>query len=213
MRARTAAPGRPTSEPRRRPSRRRSRRDAARPRRREATASRPARHDAQAGGAAMSPELGPVRMRSRRRTADEREPEKAGAWELWKALPRVQPYLRALPARPLIVADRADRARRAARPGRAVAAGGDPQPGPARQQPDRDRRVPLRRRTRHLGRPRLDGRCSLPDHRPRQRLHACSTTTSARRPSRTWCSTCAATSSPTPSGSRSPSTISARPAR
>src|SRR6185295_10086151 len=47
------------------------------------------------GCAAMSPGMGPVRMRSRLQTeggaADEEE--KAGAWDLWKVLPRVRPYL------------------------------------------------------------------------------------------------------------------------
>jgi ATP-binding cassette, subfamily B, bacterial len=40
----------------------------------------------------MSPSMGPVRMRSRRK---EKAPSEArrNAWELWKALPRVRPYL------------------------------------------------------------------------------------------------------------------------
>ncbi len=40
----------------------------------------------------MTPSLGPVRMRSLRRSRQSREARK-GAWELWKALPRARPYL------------------------------------------------------------------------------------------------------------------------
>jgi ATP-binding cassette, subfamily B, bacterial len=43
----------------------------------------------------MSPPMGPLRMRSRLQTAGGKtEPEKPGAWDLWKVLPRVRPYLR-----------------------------------------------------------------------------------------------------------------------
>lgn len=41
----------------------------------------------------MSPGMGPVRMRSRLRRSPSGG-EQSGAWELWKALPRVGPYLR-----------------------------------------------------------------------------------------------------------------------
>lgn len=43
----------------------------------------------------MSPGMGPLRMRSRLQTAGgtPEEEEKAGAWDLWKVLPRVRPYL------------------------------------------------------------------------------------------------------------------------
>ncbi len=46
----------------------------------------------------MSPGMGPLRMRSRPRkagaaAAGERKEAKAGAWDLWKALPRARPYL------------------------------------------------------------------------------------------------------------------------
>ena len=47
---------------------------------------------------------GPVRMRSRKPASPkqkQRDAEKAGAWELWKALPRVKPYLR--PYRRLLI--------------------------------------------------------------------------------------------------------------
>jgi ATP-binding cassette, subfamily B, bacterial len=44
----------------------------------------------------MSPGMGPLRMRSRpgRGVPGGGEKEKAGAWDLWKALPRAKPYLR-----------------------------------------------------------------------------------------------------------------------
>jgi ATP-binding cassette subfamily B protein len=42
----------------------------------------------------MSPVMGQLRMRSRLRPRAAKETEKAGAWDLWKALPRVRPYLR-----------------------------------------------------------------------------------------------------------------------
>jgi ATP-binding cassette, subfamily B, bacterial len=46
------------------------------------------------GGASMSP-MGPVRMRSRLDQAGGvTESDKQGAWDLWKVLPRVRPYLR-----------------------------------------------------------------------------------------------------------------------
>ena len=43
----------------------------------------------------MTPGMGPVRMRSRLQTEGgaSEEGEKAGAWDLWKVLPRVRPYL------------------------------------------------------------------------------------------------------------------------
>jgi ATP-binding cassette, subfamily B, bacterial len=44
----------------------------------------------------MSPGLGPVRMRSRKAqgaSEDATPQEKSGAWDLWKSLPRVRPYL------------------------------------------------------------------------------------------------------------------------
>jgi ATP-binding cassette subfamily B protein len=37
--------------------------------------------------------MGPVRMRSRRRGKEGLEEQQNGAWELWKALPRIRPYL------------------------------------------------------------------------------------------------------------------------
>jgi ATP-binding cassette, subfamily B, bacterial len=40
----------------------------------------------------VSPSLGPVRMRNRRRGKENLE-QQNGAWELWKALPRIRPYL------------------------------------------------------------------------------------------------------------------------
>jgi ATP-binding cassette, subfamily B, bacterial len=40
----------------------------------------------------MSPSMGPVRMRSKRRSKEPSE-AKRNAWELWKALPRIKPYL------------------------------------------------------------------------------------------------------------------------
>lgn len=40
----------------------------------------------------MSPSMGPVRMRSKRRDKKPSE-AKRNAWELWKALPRIKPYL------------------------------------------------------------------------------------------------------------------------
>jgi ATP-binding cassette, subfamily B, bacterial len=43
----------------------------------------------------MSPSMGPVRLRTwRRRLKTPRAKKRAGAWELWKILPRVRPYLR-----------------------------------------------------------------------------------------------------------------------
>ena len=44
----------------------------------------------------MSPAMGPVRMRSRFRRASRKSEDggKPGAWDLWKSLPRVRPYLR-----------------------------------------------------------------------------------------------------------------------
>jgi len=40
----------------------------------------------------MSPSMGPVRMRSKRKAKEPSE-AKRNAWELWKALPRIKPYL------------------------------------------------------------------------------------------------------------------------
>jgi len=50
----------------------------------------------------MSPGMGPVRMRSRL-GREKRLREKNGAWELWKALPRVGPYLRPYRKRLILV--------------------------------------------------------------------------------------------------------------
>jgi ATP-binding cassette, subfamily B, bacterial len=53
----------------------------------------------------MSPNLGPLRMRSRPPEGalpDPQESKQNGAWELWKALPRMKPYLR--PYRKTLVA-------------------------------------------------------------------------------------------------------------
>jgi ATP-binding cassette subfamily B protein/subfamily B ATP-binding cassette protein MsbA len=42
----------------------------------------------------MSPGMGPVRMRSRFGRGPRAEKDDGGAWDLWKALPRIRPYLR-----------------------------------------------------------------------------------------------------------------------
>jgi ATP-binding cassette, subfamily B, bacterial len=41
----------------------------------------------------MTPSLGPIRMRSRRRARTSQEGTRTNAWELWRALPRAKPYL------------------------------------------------------------------------------------------------------------------------
>jgi ATP-binding cassette subfamily B protein len=41
----------------------------------------------------MSPWMGPIPMRSRRRPRKTAKKERQGAWDLWKALPRAKPYL------------------------------------------------------------------------------------------------------------------------
>jgi ATP-binding cassette subfamily B protein len=41
----------------------------------------------------MSPWMGPIPMRSRRRPRKTAKQERQGAWDLWKALPRAKPYL------------------------------------------------------------------------------------------------------------------------
>ncbi|HEY2055036.1 MAG TPA: ABC transporter ATP-binding protein [Solirubrobacterales bacterium] len=51
----------------------------------------------------MSPGMGPVRMRSRFGRAPRRKNDKAGAWDLWKALPRIKPYLRPYRRRLILV--------------------------------------------------------------------------------------------------------------
>lgn len=53
----------------------------------------------------MSPALGPVRMRSRFGRAAKRKGEggEAGAWELWKVLPRIKPYMRPYRKRLIVV--------------------------------------------------------------------------------------------------------------
>src|SRR6185437_6519059 len=53
-------------------------------------------------GAAMSPGMGPVRMRSRFGRGP-RKTDGNGAWELWKALPRIGPYLRPYRRRLILV--------------------------------------------------------------------------------------------------------------
>src|SRR5262249_47038700 len=53
-----------------------------------------ARHVARTGAPAMSPGMGPVRMRSRLpQLLGISNPDRAAAFELWKTLPRARPYL------------------------------------------------------------------------------------------------------------------------
>ena len=51
----------------------------------------------------MSPGMGPVRMRSRFGRGPRQSKRKESAWELWKALPRIKPYLRPYRKRLILV--------------------------------------------------------------------------------------------------------------